>query len=412
MCGYARKSNPNKSMSKVDVNLEAIDMRLQYLHNCTTSSSYSKQKSSLRIEFESFLSSLPHAKSILFTIPSDVSRFLVWKDRNGKTILHVHGCPDTNIPGTAKCECPRRLSFKTIDSYIGKLRSIFAELGRCGEWNNILGLGNPANSRAVQQYLKASTEEQLQAHITPKQAVPLFLPKLLLLARFWDKKMTEPCVTPSTLFLLARDQAFFKTLFFSADRGSDLGIVKTNEILRFPQDNGLLFNHVWGKTLRDGASNIFGIRRHHNPELCPVKAIETYVAICSELQIRLTEGYLFRPTNPQGHIINKPFTGSAADGRLKIYLKKTQLDEGETLHSFRCGSAITLALAGSQLADIMSHVGWTNKGTALYYMKLSEVLRAGSPSDLLSSDACTSFTSTEEYSDLNHLRNFVSAFPN
>ena len=197
--------------------------------------------------------------------PTDVSRFLVWKDRNGKTVLHVNGCPDAHL----------------------------------GEWNTILGFGNPANSLEVQRYMKAFTEEQLRAHITPKQAVPLFLPKLLLLARFWNKQMAEPSVTPSTLFLLARDQAFFRTLFFSADRGSDLGLVKTSEILHFPQDDGFLFNHIWGKTLKDGASNTFGIRRHQNPELCPVKAIETYVAICSELQIILTEGYLFRPTNPQ-----------------------------------------------------------------------------------------------------------------
>ena len=283
-----------------------------------------------------------------------------------------------NLHGTPKCACLRRLSFKTVDSSIGKLRSIFKELGRCGEWNTILGFGNPANSLEVQRYMKAFTEEQLRAHITPKQAVPLFLPKLLLLARFWNKQMAEPSVTTSTLFLLARDQAFFRTLFFSADRGSDLGLVKTSEILHFPQDDGFLFNHIWGKTLKDGASNTFGIRRHQNPELCPVKAIETYVAICSELQIILTEGYLFRPTNPQGHILKKPFTSSAADARLKIYLKQAHIDEGETLHSFRCGSAITLALSGSQLADIMSHVGWNSKGTALYYMKLAEVLRAGS----------------------------------
>ena len=56
---------------------------------------------------------------------------------------------------------------------------------------------------------------------------------------------------------------------------------------------------------------------------------------------------------------------------------------------------------------IMFHVGWNSKGTALYYMKLAEVLRAGSPSDLLSSDACTSSTSTELYSDLNRLKDFV-----
>ena len=288
---------------------------------------------------------------------------------------------------------------------------MFKEASRSGPWNNILGFGNPADSLEVQKYLKAVTQEQLRAHITPKQAVPLFLPKLLLLARFLDREMSKPIITPSSLFVLARDQAFLKTLFFSANRGSDLGLVKTCEILRFPQDDGFLFHHTWGKTLRDGASNVFGIRRHQNPELCPVKAIETYVAICSELRVTLTAGYLFRPTNAQGQIVNKPFSSSAAEARLKTYLRQANIDEGETLHSFRCGSAITLALSGSQLADVMSHVGWTNKHTALYYMKLAEVIRTGSPSEVLSSEASSSSPATSLYSDLNRLKNFVSAFP-
>ena len=82
-----------------------------------------------------------------------------------------------------------------------------------------------------------------------------------------------PCV-------LARDRAFFKTLFFSGDRGSDLRMVKTKEILSF----------------RDSETSYL------NPELSPVKAIETSdVAVASELRIFVTNGYLFRPTNPRGH---------------------------------------------------------------------------------------------------------------
>ena len=159
---------------------------------------------------------------------------------------------------------------------------------------------------------EASREEQLQARITPKQTVPLFLPKLLLLARFLNRKIAAHSINSSGLFILARDQTFFKTFLFSGDPGSDLGMVKTEEILRFPQNDGFLFNHVCWKTPRDGTSNVFGIRRHLNPESCPVKAIETYVAVASELRISVTNGYLFRPKNPRGHIVNKPLASSTA----------------------------------------------------------------------------------------------------
>ena len=125
----------------------------------------------------------------------------------------------------------------------------------------------------------------------------------------------------------------------------------------------------------------------------------------------MTNGYLFRPTNPHGHIVNKTLASSTADKRLQLYLKEAQIYEGETLHSLRSGSAITLALTGSKLADIMSHAGSNNKETALYYMKLAEVLRVGSPSHLLSADSSATSAVTENYLELNRLKNFVSGFP-
>ena len=116
-----------------------------------------------------------------------------------------------------------------------------------------------------------------------------------------------------------------------------MGQVKVPEILRFPNDNGLLFNHVWGKTLRDGDSNVFGIRRNSNSTICPVRAIEKYMAISRQSQIDLTTGYPFRPTTPQGGVIDAPFSSSAAEARLKVYLTEMGAEHGEILHGFRSG---------------------------------------------------------------------------
>ena len=202
--------------------------------------------------------------------------------------------------------------YHIVDSFIGKLRAIFKLAGCDGNWDVALGLGNPT-----------FTSEQLQAAITPQQATPLFVHKLLL-SRHIHRQMTTPGVSALALFTFARDDAFFKTLFFSGDRAHNLNAVKTQEILRFPCDDGLLFNHVWRKTLRDGSSNLFGICRHWNPSLCPVKAIETYMAVCAELGLNLSHGFLFRTITPRG---------------------------------------------GAQLSDIMSHIGWRNPSTASYYLK-------------------------------------------
>ena len=152
MCGYRRKTvSQDVPSSKVSLDLQAIDDRLEQLKNASIQSSYSKQKCSLRSEFETFLASLPNSKTILSASPIDITRFLVWKDRYGKTVVHKNGCPDSHLQSATKYECPERLAFKTIDSYIGKLRVIFKEIGRCGEWNSMLGLGNHAASLEVQK---------------------------------------------------------------------------------------------------------------------------------------------------------------------------------------------------------------------------------------------------------------------
>ena len=364
-----------------------MDERINAIQSNHLSTAYSKQKQSLKSEFESFFFCSSWSQSLFDATPVDVCRFLVFKDSKGKMQVHKPGCPHLGLRNTSPCQCPLRLTYTTVDLYIGKLHSLFNDFGRQGDCNRTLLLGNPATDLKVKQYLKEVTAEQLQARITPKQATPLVLDKLLLLSHHLEKCLLLPSLTPSEIFITARDQAFFKTLLFSGDRGSDLGHVKTSEIARFPDDNGFLFNHIWGKTLTDGSANIFGMRRHPNPNLCPIRAIETYVAISRELGITLSDGYLFCATNQQSHVVDKPLLSSTAESRFKKYIRDARIDGGELLHRFRSGCAITLALSGSPLADVMSHVGWTNPKTALYYIKLADVIRAGAPSNLLVSNA-------------------------
>ena len=191
-----------------------------------------------------------------------------------------------------------------MDSYIGKLRSIFHAIGRDEEWDKRLGLGNPAADKSVKDYLRVVTAEQLRARITPRQATPFFVDKLTQLSVFLEMRLAQ-CVTPLQSFIIARDQAYFKTAFFSGDRPGDLGQVKVAEILRFPNDDGFLFNHIWGKTLRDGDQNVFGIRRNPQSVTCPIRGIEHYVDVARRMQVDLTRGYLFRLTMLNGGILDE-----------------------------------------------------------------------------------------------------------
>ena len=129
-----------------------------------------------------------------------------------------------------------------------------------------------------------------------------------------------------------------------------------------------------GENFKNGDGNVFGIRRNPQTKICPVQGIEQYMTVAQQLKIDLTGGYLFRPTTPQGGILDAPFSSSAAEARLKGYLREMGSDNGETLHGFRAGCAITLALSGAELSEIMDHVGWTRRHTALYYLQLAKVL--------------------------------------
>ena len=104
-----------------------------------------------------------------------------------------------------------------------------------------------------------------------------------------------------------------------------------------------------------------------------------------------------------------PLSSATAEARLKLYLKQMKADEGETLPGFRSGCAITLALTGADLSEIMEHVGWARRHTALYYLQLAKVLN---PNEASASLAETSVNEVATpWKDTNELKWFVCAFP-
>ena len=110
-------------------------------------------------------------------------------------------------------------------------------------------------------------------------------------------------------------------------------------------------------------------------------------------------------------LLTNLFSSSAADARLKHYLREGEIGRAVSLHSFRSGCAITLALSGTELQDIMGHVGWHNRSTAAYYMQFSKVMSAGSPSSVLTGRPVNIEDPGIFYDQYNNLRRFTPAFP-
>ena len=142
-----------------------------------------------------------------------------------------------------------------MDSYIGKLRSIFHAKGRDGEWDKRLGLGNPAADKSVKDY-PSSVRGTITSQNHAQASYTFFVDTLTILSLHLQREL-EKSTSAIQRFIIARDQAYFKTAFFSGDRPGDLGQVKVPEILRFPNNDSFLFNHVWGKNFEGGGRECF-----------------------------------------------------------------------------------------------------------------------------------------------------------
>jgi len=141
----------NKGSTPLNVDVDAIDDRLRLLAFFDEATGYEKIRSKGIRKFP-FLSTRLYYSFNCYTT-RDISRFLVYKDKNGKSQVQLEN------RGTFDCAYPLRLSYKIVDSYIGKLRAIFHAIGRDGEWGRRLGLGNPAEDKSVKHYLRLFAAE-------------------------------------------------------------------------------------------------------------------------------------------------------------------------------------------------------------------------------------------------------------
>ena len=227
-------------------------------------------------------------------------------------------------------------------------------------------------------------EEQTIARTFPTQAIPIFLDKLRIICSFLRDRIVTPSLKPSNIYILSSDLAFFSLDFFSGDRGSDWGQVKSADALHLPN---VLINQVFGKTLRGEGNNVFGIKRIPNFPYCPVTNVRYYLALAQKMSIVLKEDFLFRVTDRRGHVLDKPFLGSTVVNRLKKHLKDLQLCDEETMHSFRSGCSITLSLLGASYSDVAKHVSWRSMDMAIHYCQFDKVMSSNDASSLLSCSA-------------------------
>ena len=357
-CKLIGESSENRNCASDD----RINQRIKDLDELLNTSKYSKQKNNLTIELTSFLENLSPPKDLLTAVPTDVRKFLIFKEKDGKTQLHERDCSFKGLSGRKSCECPKTLAAKTTDSLIGKVRAIFRDIGRSGEWNPILLTGNPAASYLMKRHLQSVTLEQTFAEIPKKQAVPLMFEKLAKLCRYLAYKASVEKDTVKK-YLYLRDRAFFSVLCHSGDRGYDLGNLSISRLFELPDAQGIFVSEVIGKVASLDNPKNFVLLKSKDEDICPVRLLENYINFASQSGIDLRSGYIFRVKDKKsGQIADKAVSSSSMTDRLRLHLRAVNLYEGESSHSSRRGCAITLKMLDVKDDIIRDHVGWgTNK---------------------------------------------------
>lgn len=105
----------------------------------------------------------------------DIKRFLVLKDRFGKTTVHSYKCKQLGITGDSTCKCPKRLAAASVRNIIQHLVDILELEGRGRVYDEYCGVGNPAASVQIKGYLKCVQEEQAKStHSTKAGKTILF----------------------------------------------------------------------------------------------------------------------------------------------------------------------------------------------------------------------------------------------
>ena len=239
----------------------------------------------------------------------------------------------------------------------------------------------------MKQWVAACAKEQQRHRVPIKQARPAFSTHLRLLMKEIDFRLStlspsEPFIPKR--FLLYRDRAFFRILWFSGDRAGDLGRSLAKEVVRL-EEGSLLLNHTVGKTIRAAESQLVVVPRvSEEPSLCPVVAFDEYVSACASAGVHLKNGSLFPPTKSPRHNtvdLSGYLSSTAATKRLRLYLPEEDL----TSHGSRAGAAITLLMLGASREAVMEHCRWASAEVCRHYAKLERVRRLDKSAQLLQS---------------------------
>ncbi|CAM9967931.1 unnamed protein product, partial [Sphacelaria rigidula] len=314
--------------------------------------------------------------------PEQVVNYLAYKDSQGTgtKVVHVLQCPQIGTDSLVQCKelglgCAKRYAHTSLNKqYISKLRCAYTEiLANSDDWSVTEHRGNPVKSVPVTEYLAFSAAEQQKAGVATKQARPLLLPDLAAIVAAIRIQLagTE---NPAESIALVRDMALFTVALRTAGRGGDLTQMMAGSVLRLPEDQGIVLNFRFTKTLREGSRHVCHVAPDRDmPDTCAVAALQVYAQAMKSCGWQVSQGFLFPEIRRTGDIklakCDTAMTPRAMTARLQEHAQRAGLgDRNFTMHSFRVGAAVARTIAGQDVATVMAQIGWKSSRVASRYI--------------------------------------------
>jgi site-specific recombinase XerD len=263
---------------------------------------------------------------------------------------------------------PLPASPETVAAYIAecagrlKVGSIQRRLNAIAEAHKAVGQNSPTSAGIVRNTLKGIKRTLGTAAVQKAPALTADI-----------RAMVE--ATDASLIGL-RDRALILLGFAGAFRRSELVGLDVADC-DYGKD-GLTVTLRRSKTDQEGQGRKIGIPYGSNPDTCPVRVLQEWIA-----QAPITEGSLFRSLNRHGKV--QPHKLSPADVAriVKKLTKRAGLDSAKYAgHSLRAGHATSAAASGASERSIMQQTGHRSVQMVRRYIREGSLFRENSAGKL------------------------------
>lgn len=369
-----RLSTPSSVVQRAYFAARLTQLRL---HATKTSAAHDK----VRREFLDYLVSDGAEKQLHVATPLDVMQFLLWKDTNGKTRVHIVSCPFWKLSGALAgdvCNCPRRAAASSANTAYGYLRAMFNEAGFTSPWNPATCMGNPTISPQIDMFLQLVSREQLAGGVETRRA-PLLGPCIfrfiidgfLRASLRWLQARNH-----AKSFLAVRDALFLSILWFSGLRASDALRILCQQIEPVTTDDGTAgwaLHVAVTKSARDVRSRRNLSIMDDGTRYSPIRLHAAYAKAAERLGIFQSTGTLFRNVQAAGngrYRLGTDATWGVMARRFKEMVHQLAISGAITLHSPHGSFPRHLRDGGLPHDVICTRLDWTPV-TFEYYTSLS-----------------------------------------